>query len=217
MMDWRRWRTARAGGFSKNSNDLYAGYRDTAGVPDTLYVLGIATGEMQDGKYHKLKVQLTKGHRGAVQARPGYMAPLPEALARSSGERPIDRELLETKALANMPVVIAATPPTGTSAEVTVTARVDYSKLNFDNRDGRRKQSLTFVAELLDANGTFVTGKEYHVDLSLKEATYLLFTRKAVNVTLTLPASPGQYTLRGVMEESLTGKMSAVNLPVEIH
>jgi VWFA-related protein len=205
------------GRFFENSNDLYAGYRDLAGVPDTLYLLGIATGEVQDGKYHKLKVSLTKGHRGSVQARPGYMASLPSAIPPAPAERPIDRELLATGTLADVPVVIAAAPPAGTPAEVSVSARVDYSKLNFDQRNGRRKQSLTFVAELLDSNGTFVTGKEWHVDLSLKESTYLLFARKAVNVTLALPARPGKYTIRGVVEESLTGKMSAASLPMEIH
>jgi hypothetical protein len=113
-------------------------------------------------------------------------------------------------------VIIDAAPQGGT-AEVNVIAHLDVSKLNFDKRDGRRNQSLTFLAALLDANGTFVTGKEWHVDLSLKESTYLSFTHKAVNVTLALPATPGKYTIRGVVEESLTGKMSAASLPIEIN
>jgi len=61
------------GTFFHNNNDLDQGFRQTADMPEYIYVLGFSPQKL-DGKFHKLKVKLTNGEKLTVQARAGYYA-----------------------------------------------------------------------------------------------------------------------------------------------
>jgi len=61
------------GTFFHNNNDLDQGFRQTADVPEYIYVLGFSPQKL-DGKFHKLKVKLKNRERLTVQARAGYYA-----------------------------------------------------------------------------------------------------------------------------------------------
>jgi VWFA-related protein len=61
------------GMFFHNSNDLRTGFRQTADVPEFIYVLGFSPQKL-DGKFHKLKVKVNGAEKMAVQARAGYYA-----------------------------------------------------------------------------------------------------------------------------------------------
>jgi len=67
-------------------------------------------GDAQDGKYHPLKVRLANGHRGSIQARPGYTAPLPSSAPKPPPERPIDREFLDGHTSTAVPVKFEVAP-----------------------------------------------------------------------------------------------------------
>ena len=61
------------GMFFRNNNDLQRGFRETANVPEYIYVLGFSPQKL-DGKFHRLKVKVTDAEKITVQARPGYYA-----------------------------------------------------------------------------------------------------------------------------------------------
>jgi VWFA-related protein len=201
----------------ENNNDLAAGYRDLAAVPDSLYVLGISVGDVQDGKYHPLKIHLTNDHRGSIEARPGYLAgrPVPADPAIRI-ERPIDREFVNGHAITGFPAEINVAPRSAKSM-VTAFAHVDLTRVNFDRRDGRRTQDLTFIVGLMDRDGTFLRGKQARYDLALTEQTYKNYTEQGFNITLTLTAPPGKYLLRGIVAEGTTGRIVATNLAIQVH
>lgn len=203
------------GRFFGNNNDLAAGYRELAAAPDTLYLIGISMGDAQDGKYHPLKVRLTNGHHGSIQARPGYTAPLPSSAPKPPPERPIDREFLDGHTSIAVPVKFEVAPREGTSS-IAVIAHVDLSKLTLERSNDRRTQQLTFIAALLDANGAFLTGKQGQLDLALKDATYNEYVDKGMTMSLVLDARPGKYVMRGVIQESSTGRTTAGNLVIEV-
>ena len=56
-----------------NNDDLDKGFRQTADVPEYIYVLGFSPQKL-DGKFHKLHVKLSNGEKLTVQARAGYYA-----------------------------------------------------------------------------------------------------------------------------------------------
>lgn len=203
------------GRFFGNSNDLAAGYRELAAPPDILYLLGISMGDAQDGKYHPLKVRLTNGHRGSIQARPGYTAPLPSSAPKPPQERAIDREFLDGHTSNGLPAKIEVTPRQGSSS-IAIIARVDLSKLTMERQSDRRTQQLTFIAALLDANGAFLTAKEGQLNLALKDATYTQYVEEGLTMSLVLDARPGKYVVRGVIQESSTGRITTSNLLIEI-
>jgi hypothetical protein len=83
--------SATGGSFFHNNNDLALGFKRLAAVPDVLYVLGFYPGEVvADGGYHQLKVRLTSGHHGSIEASDGYYAPEKELPADQS--RRLDRD-----------------------------------------------------------------------------------------------------------------------------
>jgi VWFA-related protein len=62
--------------FFHNRNDLDLGMREIGMVPAVSYLLSFSPDDVQaNGKYHKLKVEVTSGKHEYVQARPGYFAP----------------------------------------------------------------------------------------------------------------------------------------------
>ncbi len=205
------------GRFFQNSNDLAAGYRNLAAAPDVLYVLGISTSDVQDGKYHPLKVRLAKGLRGSVDARPGYTAQVPLSARHAEPvERPIDRAFVDGHTTSDAPIFVKAVALGGSSLKVAVTAHVDLAKLKLEERDGRRRQHLTFIAALLDPGGGYLAGKQGEIDLALTESNFRNLGATGIDITLDLEARPGKYVARGVVQESVTGKMTASNTSIEI-
>ena len=200
-----------------NSNDLDAGFHELGMRPEVSYLLGFSPGDQLNGKYHKLRVRLkTPGHN-IVQARLGYMAvdaPKPEAQA----VRRIDTLAAADTVMDEVPGALTTQPAQSNPAERGVMAvfHIDIKQLHFAGTDGVRQQKLSLIAMLLDAGGNFVTAKEGVVTLALKEPTFTAFSPDGMNFILTLPAPPGSYRLRAVMEEGVDGKASARTLPVEI-
>jgi len=63
------------GMFFHNNNNLQEGFRQTADVPEYIYLLGFSPQKL-DGKFHKLRVKVTgaEAEKVSVQARSGYYA-----------------------------------------------------------------------------------------------------------------------------------------------
>lgn len=200
----------------ENNNDLAAGYRKLV-VPDVGYTLGISVGDVQDGKYHPIKVHLTNGRHGSIQARPGYLAGLPEkAQQPASSGRPIDREFVEGRTLADFPAEINIAPRSAPST-VTAYAHVDLTRVKFEQRGGRRIQNLTFIAGLMNEEGSFIRGKQAHYDLALTDQSYKKYVEQGFNITVTLDAPPGKYVLRGIVAEGASSRMTAISRAIQVH
>ena len=200
-----------------NSNDLDAGFHELGMRPEVSYLVGFSPGEKSNGKYHRLRVRLKAPGHNTVQARLGYMAvePAPPAAQR---ERRLDTLAAADTVVDEVPGALTTQPALSNPAERGVMAvfHVDIKQLHFAGTDGVRQQKLSLIAILLDTNGNFVTAKEGVVMLALKEPAFNGYSPDGMNFMLTLPAPPGSYRLRAVMEEGVDGKASARTLPVEI-
>jgi VWFA-related protein len=61
------------GDFFQNNNDLDAGFRKLAELPEYVYLLGFTPQKIKaDDSYHALKVEVNGYHGGDIQARKGY-------------------------------------------------------------------------------------------------------------------------------------------------
>jgi hypothetical protein len=197
------------GSFFHNSNDLVKGFKELI-QPDVRYLLAFSSDAPRDGRYHRLKVKLTAPNHYEVEARPGYYAPN-EKEARLS-PRTIDREILANDTLSGLPVRFEVRPATVQNGqpEVVTEIHVDLKHLEFQMRDGRRMQRLTFAAVLLDVEGNVVTGKIGALEFALKDATFQRLSADGVNGTLVLAAPAGTYRVRAVVQDQSGGRMSAV-------
>jgi hypothetical protein len=98
-----------------------------------------------------------------------------------------------------------------------VKAWIDVRRLNFETRKDRRAQKLTAIAALLDDAGNLIVGRQAEADLALKPATFEALASAGLTVALSLHAAPGAYTMRVLVQEGLTAKMTAVSRSVELH
>jgi VWFA-related protein len=201
--------------FFHNNNDLTAGIREMM-APEVTYLIGFAPEGSPDGKYHKLKVRVSAGQSVDVQARPGYMA-LAAKKERRPEPRRIDAEVLASDDHHDVPARFAVTVAGGEAAKtVSSVLHIDLKHLALKELHGVRSQKLTYIAALMDAQGSFVTGKEYEIDLALKESTLAQYLERGLNLTAQLQAPKGSYRLRAVLEVAGDGKMSSASIPIEI-
>jgi VWFA-related protein len=210
--------SATGGQSFRNNNDLLAGFRRLGAMPEVLYVLGFAAGSVpHDGKYHALNVRLAGGRHGSLQFRKGYIAPSKEPSADLAREQSRDRVLMGSDTPADVAVrVTAEINPSVTGPKVDMRAWIDVSRLNFETRHSRHDQNLTVIAALLDPAGNFVTGRQADAALTLKESSFQALSSAGLTFALSLHAPPGSYKLRVLVQEALTGKITATSQPIEI-
>jgi VWFA-related protein len=211
--------SATGGSFFHNNNDLALGFHRLGAVPEVIYVLGFSPGgAVTGGKYHPLKVRLTNGQHGSVEARAGYYAPakeLPADVARRSDR---DRILMGPDAPSDVPARIVAepgAPDTGPRAVARVW--IDVSRLNFETKKDRRMQQVTVIAALLDDAGNFVVGRQALAELALRNRSFEALSPAGLTVSLSLHAPPGVYNLRVLVEEDLTWKRTVVSSTITLH
>ena len=203
----------------RNNNDLDLGFHQLGLLPDCTYLLGFDPAE--DGKYHKIKVELKNASHDFLQVRPGYFAP-----GKGSAEQPsaadkaddIETEMRGSAEKSDLPATITekfGTTSLGTR-QLTIQSHIDIQKLPFDQQNDRHVQKLTFVAGLFDPQGSFVTGKQADMQLALKPESFDRLSKTGINGVMQLEAPPGHYRLRVVVQEAMHGSISATTKELEI-
>jgi VWFA-related protein len=203
----------------RNNNDLDLGFHQLGLLPDCTYLLGFDPAE--DGKYHKIKVELKNVSHDFLQVRPGYFAP-----GKSPAEQPgaankaddIDAEMRGSAEKSDLPATITEKFGTSSSgsSQLTIQTHIDIQKISFDPQQDRRVQKITFVAALFDPQGKFVTGKQAEMALALKPESFDRFSKTGINGVMQLEVPSGSYRLRVVVQEAMHGSMSATSKQLEI-
>ncbi len=204
------------GTFFHNNNDLTLGFHELGMLPQVSYLLGFAP-DAPDKRFHKLKVKVNA--KGVdVQARPGYMSVAPADQPPPREERPIDRAMSASDAMTDAPVTFSTV--TGktdqNSPAVQIVLHVDVAKMKFREGFGLHTQKLLFIAAAYDKDGVFVSGKESEIEFALSDASYKQVHDGGINGRVTLELAPGEYRIRGVVQETIDNKISAVSLPVSV-
>lgn len=198
--------------FFHNNNDLTLGFDRLGLIPAVIYELTFAPGNIpHNGKYHKLKVEITPQSQDIIQARPGYFAPSPDA--GQTVQAQMDAAMRATAADSALPVTVNPHPGAG---KLKVDMRLDAAHLPFQDEKGRHRLTLHFIAGLFDPQGKFVTGKEAEMDLALKDPTWRRLVSQGLNTNLSLDAPAAAYTLRVVVATG-PAALFAASLPLTIH
>jgi len=197
----------------RNNNDLDLGFHRLGVVPEYTYLLGVAPED--DGKYHRLKVQLVSKKASFMQARPGYFAPDKNETAKRDA---LYDEVAASDVPSEVPVEIKLRPSTVPQQHgIIVTFVWGIKDLPFTKQNDRRLERLSVVATLSHLDGGFVTGREATMALSLRPATYERFSKTGLagDWTLLVPAA-GRYRLRTVIQESVQHKLTAKTDEIDI-
>lgn len=208
------------GTFFHNDNDLTEGVRQMAATPSVSYALGYSPVDLNpNGAYHDLKVKLVNGKRYSIEARPGYFAPTKSSLAPQTRLELLNKEVMAAdvmNALAAGVETKTVTLGTGEPA-LHVTVHVDTRNLPFKKEADRHVERLIFITALFDDQNKFLRGVVGVMDMNLKEGTLAEMNSSGATSSMTLQAPPGNYRLREVVQEVVTGRISATTTPVEIH
>jgi VWFA-related protein len=200
----------------RDNNDLDLGFHQIGLMPACTYLMGFPPAK--DDKYHKIKVEYLKRRREFIQVRPGYFGTASSPAAKPGAADRVDAAVNGSDEKTELKATSTETP--GNAAlggrQVTIRTHVDIQGVPFETRKDRRVQKLSFVAVLFAADGRMVTGKEAVMDLALKKESFERLSKSGITGSMSLQAPAGAYRLRIVVQEAVSGKMSATSKEVHI-
>jgi VWFA-related protein len=205
--------------------DLYRNFNDLGEAMDRMlartsvtYVLAIQPDNLApNGDYHKLRVRLKSGAKGArVVYRPGYFAPRP-AGQQSAAERRLEvaSQVLSGRrgGAIGVSALAVPTPVPGQRPAVSVFLEIDGPALLGDAASGQVAAEI--YAYALDATGGVADYFSQTLGLDLAQVGDKL-RRGGVRFLGQLDLDPGHYDLRVLVRNSATGASGIATEPVEV-
>jgi len=205
------------GAFIHNNNDLNGGLGTLAAFPPVSYLLGISPAGPPDGKYHKLKVTVTKPGNYEVSARPGYFSTPGEKPPETARQR-IDRLALSAETLVEIPATVKVQPieDKDDRYRIQVDIAVDAKSLAFADQNGLATQQLTFVTILQDAKGNYIEGKQATMEMNLGSKTRADLEADGIKAATSFLVPRGSYQIREVIREAVQNHVAAITTSVPI-
>lgn len=208
------------GGFYfRNNNDLFAGFRTTAAVPEVSYLLAFIPEALKfNGQFHSIKVTVAAKEKYTVQARRGFFAPKHGLTREETARQDLEEAVFSQEEQQGVPIELHLQyyKSDAAKAKLSVLTRVDLSHVRFEKSDGRNTDDLSIVAALFDRNGNFIAGNQKNVELRLKDATLERLTQTGMTVKIGFDVKPGGYIVRLVVQDSKAANLSAKNGVIEI-
>jgi VWFA-related protein len=205
--------------FLQNNNDLEAGFRRAAALPDAYYVLAYSPQNLKlDGTFHPIKVKLASQPGLALQARRGYYAPKKADDPTVREKQEIEEAVFSQDETHELPVEVHTQffMKSGSSAQLAVLTRLDLHQVHFRKQEDRNLDNLTFVTALFDRDGHLVTGQEKLLQLRLRDANLARYMQTGITLKTHFDVKPGTYLVRAVVRDSESGQISGLNRTVEI-
>jgi VWFA-related protein len=207
------------GGSVYNDNAFEEGFKELAGRPEFVYVLGFSPDNLKlDGTYHGLKVKLKDPAKLDIEARRGYWAPSHAVDPAEAAKEDLKETLFSRDEIADIPVDLHAEffKPNQGKPQISVVTRLDIKGLRFQKADDRNKDTLTVVTGLFDQNGNYISGIERVVELRLRDKSLEVLENSGISVEQSFSVAPGRYIVRVVVTDSEGHTTAARNTGIEI-
>ncbi len=203
------------GHYFHDGNDL-AGAMEVATNPDVTYQLAFNPGG-RDGKFHTLKIRFREKRSDSIQFRPGYFSPA-EAKKVQSARAPLDDAVFTQQTLQGVAAKVTVVPgvPKDGAVPISIDINVDVNRLQFTTYHGRHLQQIVILMTLLDANGSFVTGKESILELALTDRKLASLQKSGLRTAATLSVPAGIYRARTIVREAMKGNLGASTTAVDL-
>jgi VWFA-related protein len=205
--------------FYQNSNDLEAGFRRAAALPDPYYVLAYSPQSLKlDGAFHPIKVKLVSQPSLTLQARRGYYAPRKADDPTVREKEEIEEAVFSQDEMHELPIEVHTQffMKSESNAQLAVLTRLDLHQVHFRKQEERNLDNLTFVTALFDRDGHLVTGQQKLLQLRLRDANLARYLQTGITLKTHFDVKPGTYLVRAVVRDSESGQISGLNRTVEI-
>jgi VWFA-related protein len=211
--------TSGTGGIYVHSdNDLDAAIRRAESVPEFVYLLAFSPSDVKfDGKRHILDVRLKNPHGFTVQARNGYFPDNTSSDPVDEAKRQLEEAFFSSQEVTGLPVQLRTRFfKDGDDATLTVTTKVDATKLPFRKEADRNRDDLTLVVGLFDQNGNFVSAYQKVIQMRLKDSTLDAWMKSGIETATDFNVKPGKYLVRIVVRDSEGSSMAEQSTGVDI-
>jgi hypothetical protein len=205
--------------FFENSNDLDAGFRKTAGVPATYYILAFSPQNLKlDGGFHPLQVKLVSSKGLVVQARHGYYAPKKPNDPTAQEKEEIQEAVFSQDETHELPIDVHTQffMKSESGAQIAVLTHIDLHPLHFRKEADRNVDTMTFVTVVFDQDGHAINGQQKSVQLHLHDGSMEKYLQTGITIRTKFDVKPGTYLVRAIVRDSESGQISGLNRTVEI-
>lgn len=200
-----------------DSNDLTLGIQQAQKGINSYYILGYySTNEARDGRFRRIQVKLNPRIEAKLDYRSGYYASKVWAKFNAADkERQLEEALELGDPVSELPLAIEVDYFRVTRDQyfVPVSVKIPGSVLALARKGNHKSTEMDFIGQVRDKAGKLVAGvrDSIPVKLSQENAGKLSKRRLEYDTGLTLP--PGEYTLKFLARENLTGKMGTFEMP----
>lgn len=197
-----------------NRNDLDVAFGKAADDSQSYYMLGYYLDKNAKPGWHKLQVKLKQG--GHVRARNGFFV-TPESRQADTRRLDIKMALASPLDYTGLPLLVRWTGAqvAGAKKKVGFQVTLPPSAGVVDESD-RNHLSLEVVAVARKADGSPADQVAENVEANLKPESMAALHKDGINYNSNLQVAPGEYSVRIVVRDNLTGRLGSVRAPLKI-
>jgi hypothetical protein len=194
-----------------DSNDLTLGIQRAQQDIESYYILGYySTNPALDGKYRRIKVELTSKLQAKLDYRNGYYAGKEfKNFNGSDKERQLQAALELGDPVTELPMALEVDYFRVAKDKyfVPISAKIPGSALPVVKKGSKETTEMDFVGQVRDAAGKVVGSVRDTIPVKLTTENAAQLTRRQLQYDTGVTVPPGQYTLRFLARENQTGKM----------
>jgi VWFA-related protein len=194
-----------------DNNDLSLGIVQAAEAIRSYYILGFSsTHTAQDGKFHRVKVALTRPSDAELAYRQGYFSD--KTFARFTGadkERQLEDALMLENPVTDIHLAMEVNFFQLNRAEyfVPVSIKLPGSELALARRGGAQRTVIDFIGEIKDDYGVTVQNVRDKLDVKLSDQTAAELAMRPVQYETGFTLLPGKYVIKVLARDAETGRI----------
>jgi VWFA-related protein len=217
-----------------HSNDLMASLRSALDDGEAYYTVGFTPSEKgKYNEYHKLKLVIDGADNYSIDYRRSYFkkqaTELNTALNSATipgAPQPADLQFIARALPADDPQFAGATLPQGPAGELAGSLKPPLRRYVFDLKvapdkltfsepqTGTHHAEIEFVLVAYDADGKRVNFLDRGMNLNLNDDKFAALKSNGAPVRLALDLPAGKITMRLVVNDKLSSKLGAIELPL---
>jgi len=195
-----------------DTNDLSMGIRQAQEDIGSYYIIGYySKNDAADGKFRRIKVNvLDKNITAKLDYRTGYYAGKQfKNFNASDKERQLEEALTLGDPVSELPLALEVDyfRVAKERYSVPISVKIPGSAVGLTKKGAKQTVDFDFIGQVRDATGKLVGGVRDNITIKLNDTDAEKIARRYLQYDSVLTLAPGNYNLRFLARENLTGKM----------
>jgi VWFA-related protein len=194
-----------------DNNDLSLGIVEAASAIRSYYIIGFTSSHTaQDGKFHRIKVSLTRNLEADLSYRQGYFADKTFAkFTAADKERQLEDALMLENPVTDINLAMEVNYFQLNRAEyfVPVSVKIPGSELALARRRGAQRTVIDFIGEVKDDYGITIQNVRDKLDVKLSDQTAAELAKRPVQYETGFTLLPGKYVIKVLARDAETGRI----------